>query len=64
MTCVEIMMPNLHTKHEVIFGESGNGEGRGISSIKITRDRGNDDFVDSVDEFVVKSDNESDDDKE
>ena len=64
MTCVEVMMPDLHTKHKVIFRESGNGEGRRISGIKITGDRGNDDFVDSVDEFVVKSDNESDDDKE
>ena len=57
-------MPDLHTKHKVIFGESGNSEGRGISGIKIAVHRGNDDFVDSVDEFVVKSDNESDDDKE
>ena len=57
-------MPNLHSKHEIIFGESWNGERRRVSGIEIAGYRCDDDFVDSVNEFVVKSDNESDDDEE
>ena len=57
------MMQNLNSKHEIVLGEGWDREWRRICSVKVGICRGDDNFVQGVDQFVIKSDSETDDDK-
>lgn len=58
------MVPNLNPKHEAIFGKCRDTIGIGVSCIQVGGRGGDDDFIESVDKFVIKSDDERDDDEE
>ena len=54
ITGVEIMMPNLDSKHKLILIEGRYCKRSWICSIFITGNRGDDDFIESIDKLVIK----------
>lgn len=56
------MVPNLDTKHKIIFRGGRYGKRSRVCCIEIAWDWSDYNFIDRIDEFVVKGDDEADDD--
>ena len=59
---IEVVMPDLNSKHEGLSRHGGDGVGSGIISTSGGEAGIDDDFVEGVDDLVVEGDEEQDDD--
>ena len=58
IACVEIMMPNLDSKHKIILTRCRYCKRSWICSILITGNRGDNDFIESIGKLVIKGSDE------